>query len=288
MKNLLTFLLLLLCFITTAQPNREIVSFTCDSSEYTIKQVSDYPPSYEYLDTLNYCYSIDPPAMGFTLSFTFIATSPSIVIQSGFSVIGCIGSSFTGASLYDLETCTQISGDYVFNDLVIGHTYNWILNGQAYGLNCSGFSTICPYYLDNLNLPIELSLFQGTYTDEGIALNWITNSETNSNYYVIEKTEGFDEFLAIYRVNSSINSSNIKQYNFVDKYPYPGNNYYRIKEVSLNGNIHYFDPICVYYPYTIKELEVYDILGRKSNLFTTGFKIAIDKQNNKFYKYIIE
>jgi hypothetical protein len=93
-------------------------------------------------------------------------------------------------------------------------------------------------------LPIELMSFNGVDKAGKNELSWSTASETNSNYYEIERMEGVD-FIKIGTVKSIGNSDTRSNYQFIDEYPLEGTNYYRLKQIDYDGQFEYFDVIAV-------------------------------------------
>lgn len=88
----------------------------------------------------------------------------------------------------------------------------------------------------NVVLPVTLSSFTGNSTTLGNVLKWQTASEqSNSHFEVLRSTNGND-FSAIGTVKGNGTSTTINNYQFVDKKPTQGVNYYKLKQVDVNGN----------------------------------------------------
>jgi hypothetical protein len=146
------------------------------------------------------------------------------------------------------------------------------INASTSGIFCQGFSTICPYWLDIGPLVVELTLFEATVYNGYVDINWITASETNSHYFTLYKSDGFTDFKPIDKIDAAGYSNSIKEYNYRDNSPLEGNIYYKLVETDLNGIKHEYNIINVYNPYRL-EFQVYDQLGRPTDLNTRGFKI---------------
>jgi lysophospholipase L1-like esterase len=84
-------------------------------------------------------------------------------------------------------------------------------------------------------LPVKLSRFTANLVGERVDLNWETASESNNSHFVIERSADNRDFKAIGKVKGKGNSSTKTQYSFSDKKPSPGKNYYRLKQVDLDG-----------------------------------------------------
>jgi len=99
-----------------------------------------------------------------------------------------------------------------------------------------------PFQVLTLFLPVELSSFEAA-TDNGKALlSWTTESETNNDYFQIERSGDGRSWQSIGRVNGEGTSLAPTDYQFVDPSPNSGTNYYRLRQVDFDGSIH-FSPI---------------------------------------------
>ena len=87
-------------------------------------------------------------------------------------------------------------------------------------------------------LPVTLSSFSGNVSSKTITLNWETLNEINASYFDIERSADGLNFETIGKVNSIGNSTTTTNYRFVDRNPLPIN-YYRLKQVDINGRIGY-------------------------------------------------
>ncbi|MEM7101686.1 MAG: T9SS type A sorting domain-containing protein [Bacteroidota bacterium] len=85
-------------------------------------------------------------------------------------------------------------------------------------------------------LPVELNTFDGKVEDTYNQLEWTTLSESNSEWFVIERSEdpSSEIFEEIGRVAASGNSSTLLSYAYRDTNPLP-EGYYRLKMVDLDG-----------------------------------------------------
>lgn len=91
-------------------------------------------------------------------------------------------------------------------------------------------------YKNDQVLPITLSSFTASKKSNSVLLNWQTVSETNNNYFAIERSANSSNgFKEIARVTSKGNSSQTQQYSSEDIAPLKGVNYYRLKQVDKNG-----------------------------------------------------
>ncbi|MBL0329963.1 MAG: T9SS type A sorting domain-containing protein [Bacteroidetes bacterium] len=94
-------------------------------------------------------------------------------------------------------------------------------------------------------LPIELTTFTGYPTSDGNQLEWSTATETNNNYFDVERSADGAEFTKIASVNGNGNSTSTLNYNLLDPTPASGINYYRLKQVDFDGNSTYSNIISI-------------------------------------------
>ena len=93
---------------------------------------------------------------------------------------------------------------------------------------------------DNGNpLPIELVEFEARPNGDQVDLTWVTASEINSDYFLIEKTQDGTNFTEVAKVEAANFSNNTLNYSSVDLNPYEGLSYYRLKEVDNDGQFEY-------------------------------------------------
>lgn len=137
------------------------------------------------------------------------------------------------------------------------------------------------FFLDNINvvksnatfvnlLPINFITFTGSLQPgKKIGLYWEAVTDKNHAYFDVEKSADGISFNSIGKVSTGA------PFNFTDYAPFNGNNYYRIKEVDIEGKVTYSKVINV--PYNAGKLNVSiypnpvtDLLQVKLNDRTTG------------------
>ena len=93
----------------------------------------------------------------------------------------------------------------------------------------------------NNQLPIELIEFNAIKQDESVELNWVTGSEINNDFFIVEKSNDGETFKEILEVDGAGNSTDMISYEELDKDPFNGINYYRLKQVDFDGTFTYSD-----------------------------------------------
>ncbi|MBK5284622.1 MAG: T9SS type A sorting domain-containing protein [Bacteroidia bacterium] len=112
-------------------------------------------------------------------------------------------------------------------------------------------------------LPVELTQFIGT-ADHGINhLSWTTASETNCDYFDVEKSHNGSTFSTFGSVQGAGNSTATSYYTFNDENPFSGFTYYRLKQTDYDGNYHYSNVINLSNSsYTVSSIDVYTLQGQ--------------------------
>ena len=95
-------------------------------------------------------------------------------------------------------------------------------------------------------LPVELIRFYGDAHDQGITLQWTSASEQDNARFDVER--GFDtaSFRKIAEVPGLGDHEGPAHYRFEDAYPFPGINYYRLRQIDFNGTETLSDPIRIF------------------------------------------
>lgn len=100
-------------------------------------------------------------------------------------------------------------------------------------------------------LPIELLSFSGVCEEDMVKLLWQTASETNNDYFTIERSSHFDgkSWDEVGTVEGSGNSAIVRSYEFIDNIlPLLTDEesrvrYYRLKQTDYDGKYEYFGPV---------------------------------------------
>ncbi|NVO04127.1 MAG: T9SS type A sorting domain-containing protein, partial [Bacteroidetes bacterium] len=89
-------------------------------------------------------------------------------------------------------------------------------------------------------LPIELLSFNAKLNSHNtVDLNWSTASETNNDFFTVEKTIDGNEFYEVGKIDGAGNSNSILNYSTLDETPFEGLSYYRLKQTDFDGKFSY-------------------------------------------------
>ena len=84
-------------------------------------------------------------------------------------------------------------------------------------------------------LPIELLSFNARCEGSAVAVSWSTASESDNDYFVLERSADAKNFSEIARISGAGNSIETLYYSFNDKSANNGDNYYRLVQVDYDG-----------------------------------------------------
>jgi hypothetical protein len=139
-------------------------------------------------------------------------------------------SNFSGGTVsIDGSLTTGHSWAYFFGDV---RTMNTWWNGyQLNVLNNFEFSMG--------TLPVEFIWVEAVTANNDVNISWKTASETNNDFFTIERSNDGISFGILATENGAGNSNSILTYNFKDIDPMTGVNFYRIKQTDFDGKFAY-------------------------------------------------
>ena len=176
-------------------------------------------------------------------------------------------SSYGSVTASDLRLLVDADNDGTFADEtpISGAT----ASGSVYTF--SGVSSLANnlrFTLGTINaiqtpLPVELLQFKATPSSaiKNVDLMWVTASEINNDYFVIERSTNASDWLPLDSVNGAGNSNAVLSYNYPDNNPYSGTSYYRLKQVDFNGTTEYSQVEVV----NFEGLEIISLFPNPSN-----------------------
>ncbi len=89
-------------------------------------------------------------------------------------------------------------------------------------------------------LPVEIGYFNvAVENNKHARLDWMTYSEINNHLFEIERSADAKSWETIGKIMGSGNSSSQKYYQFFDRAPLNGINYYRLKQIDFDGRQSY-------------------------------------------------
>lgn len=87
--------------------------------------------------------------------------------------------------------------------------------------------------------PVEWSRFEAFPSVNRVELVWETATETGTDYFVPERSRDAHHFEALGSVEAAGYATEPRQYSWTDDHPFEGLNYYRIRQMDIDGAAHY-------------------------------------------------
>jgi hypothetical protein len=98
---------------------------------------------------------------------------------------------------------------------------------------------------NNATTPALMMSFDGQVQSQTADLNWVMENETDCKYFVIERsgdTGGYDSIGVV----TGLNNNNQTTYIYSDEHMLNGNNYYRLRQVDMEGVTRYSKVVSLY------------------------------------------
>lgn len=155
----------------------------------------------------------------------------------------CAGVTLTASSREWATPITETNGVLIGKGAAIGN--NSANRGALYNIGyTSGATYSCDRILvcvsSNCVLPVEYVSFTAEAVGFSAVLNWVTATELNSDYFIIEKSTDGSTFLPIGRIEAAGNSESMKPYTYTDNSLAAGTiSYYRLAQYDIDGSVHY-------------------------------------------------
>lgn len=134
-------------------------------------------------------------------------------------------------------------------------------------------------------LPIELLSFNVNNTNNKNIIVWSTATETNNDYFTLERSTDGVEWETISTVNGHGNPNTLSKYHITDKSYINTLNYYRLSQVDFNGNTESFSVVSIDNTPVKKVLvRIVNVLGQEVKADHKGMKIFIYKDGTRIKK----
>jgi len=139
---------------------------------------------------------------------------------------------------------------YVFlKDLQTG-TYQNLTENDTYTFTSNVANTTSRFelhfgYKVNLAMPIQLIKFEATCSNNSVNIDWSTATETNNDYFTIERSVDASNWEFVKKINGGGNSNSILNYSLTDNNPLNDISYYRLTQTDYDGKFVTFSPVTV-------------------------------------------
>ncbi len=197
---------------------------------------------------------------GFTYTFKFTARIQAAVGPTG-SAAPAQGGVFSGTILKGDGTATTFTALTTTSPNNNTLNANYTVPAGLTSISLRFRKTADIAYLDDVSLkavpagtlPITLLSFNGKAVDNGVELNWVTNSEINNESFTLYNSDNGKDFNKIITLKGAGNSTETKNYSFLDKNPFNGTNYYKLSQTDFDGKTTEFEPIAIDFALQAKE-----------------------------------
>jgi hypothetical protein len=134
---------------------------------------------------------------------------------------------------------TASAWDYGLTDLAA-------TGSDPYTLSRSGVTSFSPFAVSGFGaLPVTWLDVSGNNIGTDNYIHWSTAVETNNNYFAVEQSADGAGFTELGRVAGTNHSSGVQDYQFIHHDAPAGKNYYRIRQVDLDGRFSYSKTIVI-------------------------------------------
>jgi hypothetical protein len=246
-KGLIVVILILKSIFSFSQSN-------CDLEDPYLLTYQFSIPSFIQLFNEGYCVSGD--ISDTTIYFKFYPENQNGVIYWGYSSPLGYPLEVMSISIYD-SNCQLISQ---------GQSVSGLENSLYYvqfDLRTTYIDNFCPYFLPINPLAVNFGTIEAKQIENLIVVDWITLSESNSNYFVIQYSYDLNRWYSTKPIQSSKNSSTNRYYTSSFIPQSPGTIYIRVAEYDYNGDINLSEiTYCTYIPKPTTGTPIYDLSGR--------------------------
>ena len=135
-------------------------------------------------------------------------------------------------------------------NFLVKHLRFWVADSTYGGPGCGN-----DFAIDDITLaqcavsdpvPVTFLNINARQKGSGVSVEWSTSQELNNQSFVVEKSvDGNTNWNILASINAAGNSSTLKRYNAFDPQPFKGINYYRIKQVDIDGHFKYSKTVSV-------------------------------------------
>jgi hypothetical protein len=102
--------------------------------------------------------------------------------------------------------------------------------------NICGPTPMIPIPTISCRLPVTFITFQARFVaGTGVVLNWETEAEVNSAFFIVERSPNASDWTEIGRVPGAGNSLGMRQYQFIDTNPLAGISFYRLRVTNTTN-----------------------------------------------------
>ena len=180
-----------------------------------------------------------------------------VPLTGSYTTLGSGSFQPNGEPLYD-----GIQTNWV-NEIMDLTNYNTSQVKLKFELKTDGSMVQDGWFVDDISVvvygivPVELSSFNAIAQEDNVMLSWITSTETNNMGFDIEKREikSNSSWQKLGFVNGNGTTTEKSSYSYIDKNPFDGKSYYRLRQIDFDGSAKIYNAVEVDFE-TVKEYSL--------------------------------
>lgn len=187
------------------------------------------------------------------LPFSYPATISNVSAVRYVRFIRSAVANFTSGRIQMYYNTDDVVGDK--NTLLVAHddgvsqwqnfggtaTANWVGNiTSALFTNFHTYFALANPPGGGNALPINLTSFNAAFVGKNVETTWSTATEINNDFFTVERSSDNVIYTPIGTVDGAGNSTDNRNYTFIDQQPLRGISYYRLKQTDYDGRFEYF------------------------------------------------
>jgi hypothetical protein len=195
----------------------------------------------------------------------------------GVAMLGCVGLSPGHAQHTQPASGSNASGSGGSVSYTIGQVFYTPMTAAS-GSTDQGIQQIAITYQI---LPVRLISFRTImYNNNSVLITWQTAAEEDNDYFIVEKSTDGREYKEITRLKGHGTTSSTTNYKAYDYQPQAGNNYYRLRQIDIDGTGTYSGVNILQFNTPGKAISVFP--NPSNNLLT----LQTDATDHKTYQLI--
>lgn len=123
-------------------------------------------------------------------------------------------------------------------------------------------------------LPITLLDFTVRLRQQQVLIEWTTESETNNDYFEIERSVDGQQYEVVGTVPGAGTSTSVRTYRLIDEQPLTGVSYYRLRQTDFDGQQEAFDWVAVSFDGMPNQSATLSLDNIFPNPFNTSCSVA--------------
>lgn len=172
----------------------------------------------------------------------------------GVAMLGCLGLSSGYAQQVQPASGSNASGSGGSVSYTIGQVFYEPMTGPS-GSTDQGIQQIS---LTFQLLPVRLISFRTIMqNDNSVLITWQTATEEENDYFIVEKSTDGRQYKEIARLKGQGTTTSITTYKAFDHQPQAGNNYYRLRQIDMDGASTYSGVSMLQFNTTVTTISVF-------------------------------